>query len=171
MTGPQTISRKKLKVTGVVQGVGFRPFVYRLAKVHQLAGWVCNTSTCVEIEVEGPAASLEQFIRQLSTQAPGPGPGGDGGGHGGRTPGASPALPFWKAGARRATEALIPADVSTCDPCFAEVLDPHNRRYLYPFTNCTDCGPRFTIIQKVPYDRGEHHHVGLCHVRGLPGRI
>ena len=153
MAGPQTISRKKLKVTGVVQGVGFRPFVYRLAGVHHLAGWVCNTSTCVEIEVEGSAASLEKFVNQLTTQAP----------ILARvdTVEAMEAEPQGRSGfailesqRQVATEALIPADVSTCAPCFAEVLDPHNRRYLYPFTNCTDCGPRFTLIQKVPYDRG-----------------
>jgi hydrogenase maturation protein HypF len=150
--GPETLSRKKLKITGVVQGVGFRPFVYRLAKSHQLRGWVCNTSTCVEIEVEGPAASLEQFIRQLSTQAPDLArvetvvaldaelQGGAG-------------FAILESQRQEATEALIPADVSTCAPCFAEVLDPRNRRHLYPFTNCTDCGPRFTIIQQVPYDR------------------
>ncbi len=153
MAGPQTISRKKLKVTGVVQGVGFRPFVYRLAGVHHLAGWVCNTSTCVEIEVEGSAASLEKFVSQLTTQAP----------ILARvdTVEAMEAEPQGRSGfailesqRQVAAEALIPADVSTCAPCFAEVLDPHNRRYHYPFTNCTDCGPRFTLIQKVPYDRG-----------------
>ncbi len=70
MAIPETLARKKLKVTGVVQGVGFRPFVYRLARLHHLAGWVCNTSQCVEIEIEGPPASLATFIGQLSQQAP-----------------------------------------------------------------------------------------------------
>ena len=152
MSGPETISRKKLQVTGVVQGVGFRPFIYRLAKAHHLAGWVCNTSTCVEIEVEGPRHSLEQFIQQLANQAPDLARVD--------TVVALEAAPHGQSGftileSRRqtATEALIPADVSTCDACFAEVLDPGNRRYHYPFTNCTDCGPRFSIIETVPYDR------------------
>jgi hydrogenase maturation protein HypF len=146
-------SGKKLQVTGVVQGVGFRPFVYRLARAHQLAGWVRNTSTCVEIEVEGAIASLEQFIRQLATEAPDLA----------RVEAvvARDAEPRGRSGfailesrTQAAAAALIPADVSTCASCFAEILDPQNRRYQYPFTNCTDCGPRFTIIREVPYDRG-----------------
>ena len=70
MAIPETLARKKLQVTGVVQGVGFRPFVYRLARLHHLAGWVCNTSQCVEIEIEGPPASLATFIGQLEREAP-----------------------------------------------------------------------------------------------------
>ncbi len=149
---PEIPRRKRLLVTGVVQGVGFRPFVYRLAKLHGLAGWVCNTSTCVEIEVEGAPGSLDAFIQQLRTGAP---------------PlarvesvAALEAEPAGQEGfaileSRRlgATEAMIPADVSTCDECFREVADPRDRRYGYPFTNCTNCGPRFTIIRQVPYDR------------------
>ncbi len=146
-------SGKKLKVTGVVQGVGFRPFVYRLARAHQLAGWVRNTSTCVEIEVEGASASLEQFIRRLATEAP----------NLARVEAvvARDAEPLGRSGfailesrTQAATASLIPADVSTCASCAAEILDQQNRRYHYPFTNCTDCGPRFTIIRQVPYDRG-----------------
>ena len=152
MAIPETLARKKLKVTGVVQGVGFRPFVYRLARLHHLAGWVCNTSQCVEIEIEGPPASLARFIGQLEQEAP--------------------ALARIEAVASRAaltegsigftiresrhlaaTEALIPADVATCGDCLADITDPGNRRYHYPFTNCTNCGPRFTIIREVPYDR------------------
>ncbi len=152
MAIPETLARKKLKVTGVVQGVGFRPFVYRLARLHHLAGWVCNTSQCVEIEIEGPPASLATFIGQLSQQAPAlaridavvsraaPPEGGAG---------------FAIRESRRlaATAALIPPDVATCDDCLADINDPGNRRYRYPFTNCTNCGPRFTIIRAVPYDR------------------
>lgn len=153
MAGPDTISRKRLRITGVVQGVGFRPFVYRLAKTHQLAGWVCNTSTCVEIEVEGPRHSLEEFVRQLSAQAPDLARVAAVVAHDAEPQG-RPGFVILESRHRADTEALIPADVSTCGPCFSEVLDPNNRRYLYPFTNCTDCGPRFTIVQKVPYDRG-----------------
>jgi hydrogenase maturation protein HypF len=152
MTTKDLPARKKLQVTGVVQGVGFRPFVYRLAKQHRLAGSVCNTSNCVEIEIEGPPASLESFIHQLRRDAPALA----------RIDGlkAQEAQPVGQEGfaileSRHldAAEALIPADVSTCEDCFAEVRDPGDRRYRYPFTNCTNCGPRFTIICQVPYDR------------------
>jgi len=152
MANSENLTRKRLLVTGVVQGVGFRPFVYRLAKLHGLAGWVCNTSTCVEIEVEGPPASLNAFQEQLRRDAPDLAQVD--------AVEAQEAEPAGQAGFAilesrhlAATQAMIPADVSTCDPCFAEVADPRDRRYGYPFTNCTDCGPRFTIIRQVPYDR------------------
>ncbi len=148
----ETLARKRLKVTGVVQGVGFRPFVYRLARLHHLAGWVCNTSQCVEIEIEGPPASLATFIGQLEQEAPALAridavvsratrPQGGAG------------FAIRESRHLTATEALIPADVATCDDCLADIADPGNRRYQYPFTNCTNCGPRFTIIRQVPYDR------------------
>ena len=152
MTIPETLARKRLKVTGVVQGVGFRPFVYRLARLHHLAGWVCNTSQCVEIEIEGPPASLATFIDQLQQEAPALAkidavvscatrPEGGAG------------FAIRESRHQTAAEALIPADVATCDDCLADLADPGNRRYQYPFTNCTNCGPRFTIIREVPYDR------------------
>jgi hydrogenase maturation protein HypF len=152
MAIPETLARKKLKVTGVVQGVGFRPFVYRLARRHHLAGWVCNTSQCVEIEIEGPPASLATFIGQLQQEAPALAridtvvcvesrPQGGAG------------FAIRESRHQTATEALIPPDVATCDDCLADIADPGNRRYQYPFTNCTNCGPRFTIIRQVPYDR------------------
>jgi hydrogenase maturation protein HypF len=145
-------SCKKLQVSGVVQGVGFRPFVYRLAREHRLAGWVCNTSRYVEIVVEGKPASLDRFVRELASRAPALA----------RIDSlvAEEAQPQGREGfvileSRRleGTEALIPADVSTCADCFREVMDPADRRFGYPFTNCTNCGPRFTIIASVPYDR------------------
>jgi hydrogenase maturation protein HypF len=148
----ETLARTRLKVTGVVQGVGFRPFVYRLARRHHLAGWVRNTSQCVEIEIEGPPASLAAFIGQLQQEAPAlaridavirvesPPQGLTG-------------FTIRESRPLAATEALIPADVATCDDCLADIAHPGNRRYQYPFTNCTNCGPRFTIIRAVPYDR------------------
>jgi hydrogenase maturation protein HypF len=148
----ETLARTRLKVTGVVQGVGFRPFVYRLARRHQLTGWVCNTSQCVEIEIEGPPASLDRFINQLEQEAPALA----------RIeavvscaaqPDGSTGFTIRESRHLAATEALIPADVATCDDCLADITDPGNRRYQYPFTNCTNCGPRFTIIREVPYDR------------------
>jgi len=139
-------------VTGIVQGVGFRPFVYRLARNHNLAGWVCNTSRGVEIQVAGPPETLETFVRQLSADAPALA----------RIEAvtALEAEPWGQEGFRildsqslAGTEAMIPADVSTCGDCFREIMDPGDRRFHYPFTNCTNCGPRFTIIREVPYDR------------------
>jgi hydrogenase maturation protein HypF len=152
MAIPETRARTRLKVTGVVQGVGFRPFVYRLARQHHLAGWVCNTSQCVEIEIEGPPDSLATFIGQLQQEAPALAridavvsratrPEGGAG------------FAIRESRHLAATEALIPADVATCDDCLADIANPGNRRYQYPFTNCTNCGPRFTIIREVPYDR------------------
>src|SRR3989339_1055448 len=148
----ETLARTRLKVTGVVQGVGFRPFVYRLARRHRLAGWVCNTSQCVEIEIEGPPASLARFIHQLEQEAPAlaridtvvsrAAP-----------PQGSTGFAIRESRHLAAPEALIPADVATCSACLADIADPGNRRYRYPFTNCTNCGPRFTIIREVPYDR------------------
>jgi len=139
-------------VTGVVQGVGFRPFIYRLARRHNLAGWVCNTSQGVEIEIEGPPAALDTFIGWLQQEAPALAridavlsfdarPQGGAG------------FAIRESRHLAATAALIPADVATCDDCLADITDPLNRRYRYPFTNCTNCGPRFTIIRQVPYDR------------------
>ncbi len=152
MAIPDGLARKRLQVTGVVQGVGFRPFVYRLARLHHLSGWVCNTSQCVEIEIEGPPASLATFIGQLQQEAPALAridavvsvesrPEGLAG------------FVIRESRHLAATEALIPADVATCEDCLSDVTEPRNRRYQYPFTNCTNCGPRFTIIREVPYDR------------------
>ncbi len=148
----ETLARKKLKVTGVVQGVGFRPFVYRLARLHHLAGWVCNTSQCVEIEIEGPPASLATFIAQLQEEAPALARIDAVVSRAARPQGAA-GFAIRESRHLAATEALIPADVATCDDCLADIADPGNRRYRYPFTNCTNCGPRFTIIREVPYDR------------------
>jgi hydrogenase maturation protein HypF len=148
----EILARKRLKVTGVVQGVGFRPFIYRLARQHHLAGWVCNTSQCVEIEIEGHPSAVATFILELQRQAPAlaridavvdqdaPTRGSAG-------------FTIRESQSGAATEALIPADVATCEDCLADITDPHNRRYRYPFTNCTNCGPRFTLIRQVPYDR------------------
>ncbi|MBM4294687.1 MAG: carbamoyltransferase HypF [Deltaproteobacteria bacterium] len=152
MTLAEKPSGKKLQVSGVVQGVGFRPFVYRLAREHHLSGWVCNTSRWVEIVVEGAAASLERFVQELTSQSPALAridslvvEEAEPQGREGFTILESRRLP--------GAEALIPADASTCADCFREIMDPGDRRYYYPFTNCTNCGPRFTIIQSVPYDR------------------
>ena len=142
----------RLSVTGVVQGVGFRPFVHRLALRHGLAGWVRNASGDVQIEVEGSAAGLDEFLRSLREEAP---------------PlariqrvDALPCVPVGAGGfeilpstAESDRRQPVPPDTALCAACEAELFDPANRRYRYPFITCTDCGPRFTVIQALPYDR------------------
>lgn len=141
-----------VRVEGVVQGVGFRPFVYALAGRLGLDGLVGNDVDGVFIEVEGPGPRLAQFLSGLTSEAPAlacvervqwaPAP----------TTGA-PGFSIVASAARGSRPALIPADTATCADCLREVEDPADRRFRYPFTNCTNCGPRFTIVQGVPYDR------------------
>ncbi|MGC8626038.1 MAG: carbamoyltransferase HypF [Acidimicrobiales bacterium] len=145
-------TRLAVRVEGVVQGVGFRPFVHQLADELGLAGLVGNDTTGVFIEVEGAASKVDAFMARLSEGSPAlavietvksrhvPVRGE----HGFRI------VPSDPAGER---QALIAPDTATCPDCLRELLDPSDRRYLYPFINCTNCGPRFTIIRAVPYDR------------------
>ena len=153
----------RIHITGVVQGVGFRPFVYGLASRFDLKGWVRNTSAGVDIEVDGDADTLDAFARALRDEAP-------------------PlsridefsATPVDFAGFRsfeivhsEAVEGAfqpISPDVSICEDCLRELFDPANHRYRYPFINCTNCGPRFTIIKDIPYDRPKTTMAGfpLC---------
>jgi hydrogenase maturation protein HypF len=144
--------RKAIDVTGIVQGVGFRPFVYRLANAHGLTGFIANTPAGVSIEVEGPADRIDQFLERLPKEIPPlakitslrlhdtEAQGADGfrivSSHLGEQP-----------------RALISPDVVVCDDCLREMQDPRDRRFHYPFINCTNCGPRFTIIRDIPYDR------------------
>ncbi len=144
--------RLRLVIHGAVQGVGFRPFVYRLAMELALAGWVINNSQGVFIEVEGPEARVQRFLDRLPHDLPPRAivhsldkewlePGG-----------------YDRFEIRHSEEAgqktvLVLPDIATCPDCLAEVLDPTDRRHGYPFTNCTNCGPRFSIIQALPYDR------------------
>jgi len=141
-----------IHVDGVVQGVGFRPFVYGLAKKFNLAGWVRNTSAGVDIELDGSKDALVSFIQSLKDDAPPLAQIDD--------------IQFaWQdAKGYRNFEIIhsesvadsfqpISADVCTCADCLREMFDPNDRRYRYPFINCTNCGPRFTIIQDIPYDR------------------
>jgi hydrogenase maturation protein HypF len=145
---------RKIHIQGVVQGVGFRPFVYNLATDSKLKGWVRNTSAGVDIEVEGEAENLEAFIIALREQAPP----------------LSRIDEFQISGlpANNFTEFKIvhsepvpgafqpiSPDVSICPDCLRELFDPNDRHYRYPFINCTNCGPRFTIIQDIPYDRSK----------------
>jgi len=144
--------RNRLKVTGIVQGVGFRPFVYQLASRCRLSGWVSNTSEGVVIEAEGEEEALQVFLRALREEAPRLARVADVEVEA-REPEGTDGFVIRESAAQDRRLALIPADVAMCDPCSVDVSDPSNRRFGYPFTNCTDCGPRFTIIRDIPYDR------------------
>ena len=145
-------TRLKLAVRGAVQGVGFRPFVFRLATGLQLAGWVNNSTQGVFIEVEGPRALLEKFLLGLEAERPP------------RSfiqsleaswldPAGYTGFEIRKSETGGDKTAFVMPDIATCPDCLREIFDPANRRYRYPFTNCTNCGPRFSIIESLPYDR------------------
>ena len=145
-------ARLRISVWGAVQGVGFRPFIYRLANSLDLRGWVSNTSQGVTIEVEGPATRLMEFLNRLDSEKP---PRASIHGMEHSILDASGLGPFTilessQGGAR--TAVVLP-DIATCADCQAEIRDPANRRHRYPFTNCTNCGPRYSIIESLPYDR------------------
>jgi len=145
-------SRIRIIIRGAVQGVGFRPFVYRLASALELCGWVSNSTQGVLIEAEGPGDRLEEFLVRIERDRP--------------VRASIHSLehsfldPIGFAGfeirhsdTHGAKTALVLPDIATCRDCLAEIFDPADRRYLYPFTNCTNCGPRFTIVESLPYDR------------------
>jgi hydrogenase maturation protein HypF len=145
-------ARRHIQVSGLVQGVGFRPFVYRLATEARLSGSVMNTASGVTIEIEGPQERLETFLARLREDAP-------------------PLsrithvvvadvsciedrdFSIVESNKDDHVHTLISPDVATCDDCLREMLDPTDRRFRYPFINCTNCGPRFTIVRSIPYDR------------------
>ncbi len=144
--------RKEIEVAGIVQGVGFRPYVYRLATDRNLGGNIRNTAAGVLIEIQGPQDLVEDFVSRLPKDAPAlaqitqlsvretP---------------CRPDLGFEISSSHTGqhVSALISPDVATCEDCLRELFDLHDRRYHYPFINCTNCGPRFTILRDVPYDR------------------
>ena len=145
-------TRLKLTVRGAVQGVGFRPFIFRLATELGLDGWVNNSPQGVFIEVEGPGAELEKFLLRLETEKPP------------RSfiqsleaswldPAGYTAFEIRPSETGGNKTALVLPDIATCPDCLREIFDPKNRRHRYPFTNCTNCGPRFSIIESLPYDR------------------
>jgi hydrogenase maturation protein HypF len=146
------VVRRQIEVAGIVQGVGFRPYIYRLAIERHLCGNVSNNSAGVIIEVQGPLEAVEEFVQRLPQEAP----------------------PLSQITGVRVVEltcngdrdfrivpskrgepvrTLISPDVTICDDCLRELLDPKDRRHRYPFINCTNCGPRFTIVRDIPYDR------------------
>jgi hydrogenase maturation protein HypF len=154
-TDPEPTDRRlAIAVQGVVQGVGFRPFVYNAARAAGLSGWVRNEADMVRIEVQGDPARLESFLQTLrhahppqaridSLEAQ-------------ETPcedGPAPAFQIRSSAGRAAPRPTIPADLATCPECVEEIRTPGQRRYGYPFTNCTNCGPRWSIIERLPYDR------------------
>ncbi len=141
-----------ISVRGVVQGVGFRPFVYQLATKYNLKGWVCNTSEDVKIEVEGEAAAIEQFLLALREQAP-PRANIENITTTHHPPEKHEKFEIRHSIAEEGKYQLISPDIATCQDCLKEIFDLDDRRYRYPFTNCTNCGPRFTIIEDIPYDR------------------
>jgi hydrogenase maturation protein HypF len=151
MTAAPTLAARFLRVTGVVQGVGFRPFVYRLAATHSLNGWVRNVAGAVEIYVEGEGKDLDAFQHELQADPP---------------PVARiDALEFASARAGGSLDFKIvesadadgirpvTPDLAICADCEAELFDPRDRRYRHPFITCTNCGPRYTIVRSLPYDR------------------
>lgn len=154
---PTKLIRAKLLITGTVQGVGFRPFVYRLASALGLTGSVCNSGGTVEIEAFGEESFINEFVTRLKVDAPPisrivsldvqidnelstPVP---------------PAFQIKESVGTLCTSIEVPPDVATCADCLAELFSADDRRFQYPFLNCTNCGPRFTIIHALPYDRGE----------------
>jgi hydrogenase maturation protein HypF len=147
-----SIVRASVRVEGVVQGVGFRPFVYSLATRLGLAGWVGNDVDGVFAEVEGPAARVGEFLGLLEAQAP-PLARVDRVTAAAMAPSGAPGFAIVASDHTGRRRALVSADSATCGDCLAELADPADRRYAYPFINCTNCGPRFTIVTGVPYDR------------------
>ncbi len=144
--------RKRIEVRGIVQGVGFRPFVYRIAKRFDMRGWVLNSSGGVVLEAEGCDSGFEGFLNALRTELPplaridqlmvtDQAPRGD------------RDFAIEDSVAAHGRFALAPPDIATCPDCAADFHSPDNRRFGYPFTNCTNCGPRYSIIRDVPYDR------------------
>lgn len=145
-------ARARIIVRGIVQGVGFRPFIYRLASEHELKGWVLNSTEGVVIEVEGAWPNLQEFVANITLKAP---------------PLAviekveSSFLPpigyesfiIQASQEQEGKFVLISPDICVCPDCLRELFDPNDRRYRYPFINCTNCGPRFTITKDIPYDR------------------
>ena len=144
--------RQRFEVSGLVQGVGFRPFVHRLASGLGLAGWVLNSSAGVVIEVEGAAAALTEFRRRLHSEAP-PLAAIETVTEAAMAPRGDQLFAIRESVETPGVATVVPADVATCADCRREIRDPRDRRYRYPFTNCTNCGPRWSLIARLPYDR------------------
>jgi hydrogenase maturation protein HypF len=146
------LSGTRIHITGIVQGVGFRPFVYGLAKRYELCGWVRNTSAGVDIEVDGSPDALVSFRQALQDEAP-PLARIDRFESSERPVNGFQSFEIVHSQSISDVSQPVSPDVSICDDCLGELFEPDDRRYRYPFINCTNCGPRFTIIQDIPYDR------------------
>jgi len=144
--------RQEVTINGIVQGVGFRPFVYKLAQRHGLTGFVANTTHGVAIEVEGATAALQSFLHDLETTPP-PLAVVDRIITRAIAPVADTSFTIHSSRTAGTVATQISPDVAVCMDCLAELFDPGDRRYHYPFINCTNCGPRYTIIENIPYDR------------------
>ncbi len=152
MTVPRTYGRMRIVVRGVVQGVGFRPTVYLIARELGLTGWVSNSAQGATIEVEGDPERMNALLMRLSTDLPPPACIHN------MEPTTLEPAGYTSFTIRESTDtgakrALVLPDLATCPDCLRELLDPADRRYLYPFLNCTHCGPRYTILNSLPYDR------------------
>jgi hydrogenase maturation protein HypF len=147
--------RKNIIIKGIVQGVGFRPFIHKLVQNYNLSGWVLNSNQGVEMDIEGKTEELNNFINDIKKKLP---------------PLARiekievnqlPLIGYKGFSIKKSivkeenSFVLVSPDISICEDCLQELFDPHNRRFRYPFINCTNCGPRFTIIKDIPYDRGK----------------
>lgn len=147
--------RENIIIKGIVQGVGFRPFIHKLVQNYNLSGWVLNSNQGVEIDVEGKTKELNSFISDIKDKLP---------------PLARiekievnqlPLIGYKGFSIKQSITkeensfVLVSPDISICEDCLQELFNPHNRRFHYPFINCTNCGPRFTIIKDIPYDRGK----------------
>jgi len=150
--GACTKVRWRITVRGQVQGVGFRPFVYRLARQEGLTGFVANDGIGAVIEVQGPAEALEHFVERLLAELP---PLAEITHLERQTiqPRAESAFLIEHSRKHGEAEAQVTVDTAVCDECLREMFDPADRRYRYPFINCTNCGPRYTIVRTIPYDR------------------
>ena len=149
------VERRRLRVTGTVQGVGFRPFVYRLAREHVLAGWVRNDVRGVTIEVAGDPAALDRFAAAIAAEAP-PAARVEAVAeleHGAASADAAHGFVIVESEDASDVTTAISPDLPVCDDCLREMRDPADRRHGYPFVNCTNCGPRYSIIEALPYDR------------------
>jgi hydrogenase maturation protein HypF len=141
-----------IRVRGVVQGVGFRPFVYRLARANTLAGWVLNGEEGIEIYLEGNEPGLRDFVRDLRSQSPAAADIAEVEVRAAEPIGLSE-FTIRESERREAPTVRISPDLPICDTCLAELFDPSNPRHAYPYINCTNCGPRYTVIRALPYDR------------------
>ena len=142
-----------IRIHGIVQGVGFRPFVHRLVREHGLAGSIRNTSSGVELELEGERRALEAFVQALPKRAPKLALIEQIETEWGLPPRGRKDFQILQSHAEEKRNTLVSPDIGICEDCRRELLDPKDRRYRYPFINCTNCGPRFTIIKDLPYDR------------------